>query len=50
KDMLFMIDPAAHFNNVRSGYGLSAIKPDRFQYMWQDSKGVKDIYIIAFPK
>ncbi|ABI82363.1 peptidase C39 family protein [Francisella tularensis] len=50
KDMLFMIDPAAHFNNVRSVYGLSAINPDRFQYMWQDSKGVKDIYIIAFPK
>ena len=45
-----MIDPAAHFNNVKSVYGLSAINPDRFQYMWQDSKGVKGIYIIAYPK
>ena len=45
-----MIDPAAHFNNVKRVYGLSAINPDRFQYMWLDSKGVKGIYIIAYPK
>ncbi|AJI54606.1 peptidase C39 family protein [Francisella philomiragia] len=50
KDTLFMIDPAAHFNNVKTVYGLSAINPDRFQYMWQDSKGVKGIYVIAQPK
>jgi predicted double-glycine peptidase len=50
KDMLFMVDPAAHFNNVKTIYGLSAINPDRFQYMWQDSKGVKGIYLIAVPK
>ncbi|MDE5032015.1 peptidase C39 family protein, partial [Francisella tularensis subsp. holarctica] len=37
-DILFMIYPEAHFNNVRCVYGLSAINPDRFQYMWQDSK------------
>lgn len=48
--MLFIIDPAAHFNNVKSVYGLNAINPDRFQYMLQDSKGVKGIYIIAYPK
>lgn len=53
KDTLFMIDPAAHFNNVKTVYGLSAINPDRFQYMWQDSKGIKGIkgiYVIAQPK
>lgn len=50
KDTLFMIDPAVHFNNVKTVYGLSAINPDRFQYMWQDSEGIKGIYVIAYPK
>ncbi|AIT09316.1 hypothetical protein LO80_04595 [Candidatus Francisella endociliophora] len=50
KDTLFMIDPAVHFNNVKTVYGLSTINPDRFQYMWQDSKGVEGIYVIAYPK
>jgi len=50
KDTLFMVDPAVHFNNVKTVYGLSAINPDRFQYMWQDSEGTKGIFVIAYPK
>ncbi|MGQ4004888.1 C39 family peptidase [Francisellaceae bacterium CB300] len=50
KDTMFMTDPAVHFNNVKTIYGLTAINPDRFQEMWQDSEGVKGIYIIAYPK
>jgi hypothetical protein len=50
KDIMFMTDPAVHFNNVKTVYGLTAINPDRFQEMWQDSEGVKGIYIIAYSK
>ena len=45
KDTIFFTDPAAHFNNSPSIYGLTAINPDRFQTMWFDSKNVKGIYI-----
>jgi hypothetical protein len=47
---MFMTDPAVHFNNIKTVYGLTAINPDRFQEMWQDSEGVKGIYIIAYSK
>ena len=50
KDTMFMTDPAVHFNNTKTIYGLTAINPDRFQSMWQDSDGVKGIYIVAYPK
>lgn len=50
KDTLIMVDPEVHFDNIKTVYGLNTINPDRFQSMWQDSKGIKGIYIIAYPK
>ncbi|MFC4893105.1 peptidase C39 family protein [Pseudofrancisella aestuarii] len=50
KDLIFFTDPAVHFNNVKTIYGLTAINPDRFQAMWFDSKQVPGIYITVYKK
>lgn len=50
KDLIFFTDPAVHFNNEKTINGLTKINPDRFQYMWFDSKQVPGIYITAYKK
>ncbi len=56
KDTLFFTDPSAHFDNIKTINGITAINPDRFFNMWFDAlySGsrhiVKGIYITAVPK
>jgi hypothetical protein len=50
KDTLFFADSAVSLDNVKYLNGLSTINPERFKYMWFNSKLVKGIYISVRPR